>query len=169
MILKTILLTLIFQLCYNCVLNAQSHELRIEQLNAATGLSHNTINCIIQDYMGFLWIGIQNGLNKYDGYSFTICNPVFSDSNSISHRHITALFEDSEKKSMSHNMICLFYILIQTRFFHQFFDNLQSVHTFRFGIKICNNAMAQYRYCALFYIIYFRREASLKGCTGFCT
>ncbi len=33
-------------------------------------MSHSEINAILQDSLGFLWIGTQDGLNKYDGYSF---------------------------------------------------------------------------------------------------
>ncbi len=38
--------------------------------SAGSGLSQSEINCILQDSMGFLWIGTHEGLNKYDGYTF---------------------------------------------------------------------------------------------------
>ena len=31
------------------------------------GLSYNTATCCLQDSYGFIWIGTENGLNRYDG------------------------------------------------------------------------------------------------------
>jgi signal transduction histidine kinase/ligand-binding sensor domain-containing protein/DNA-binding response OmpR family regulator len=45
--------------------------------------------------MGFMWFGTANGLNKYDGYQFTIYRNDPSDTNSISSNHIKSLLEDS--------------------------------------------------------------------------
>ena len=36
------------------------------------GLSHNTVFCSFQDKNGFLWFGTEDGLNRFDGYSFRI-------------------------------------------------------------------------------------------------
>lgn len=38
------------------------------------GLSQNTVFAILQDRQGYLWFGTWDGLNKYDGYNFTIFN-----------------------------------------------------------------------------------------------
>ncbi|WEK38313.1 MAG: two-component regulator propeller domain-containing protein [Candidatus Pseudobacter hemicellulosilyticus] len=34
------------------------------------GLSHNNVNCITQDRLGFMWVGTRTGLNRFDGYTF---------------------------------------------------------------------------------------------------
>lgn len=36
------------------------------------GLSANTVNFIMQDSFGYMWFGAWDGLNKFDGYNFTI-------------------------------------------------------------------------------------------------
>jgi len=68
--------------------------MRFEALSSEDGLSQNTINCIFQDSRGFLWFGTQDGLNKFDGYSFEVYKTVASDSTSISHNWIWDIFED---------------------------------------------------------------------------
>jgi len=50
---------------------AQFSPLMFKHLTTDDGLSHNTVNCILQDKKGFLWFATMNGLNKYDGYRFT--------------------------------------------------------------------------------------------------
>jgi ligand-binding sensor domain-containing protein len=62
-----------------------------ELINSADGLSQSTVNCIVQDEDGFLWIGTQDGLNQYDGYNFTYYFNQPGDSTSLSDNYITSL------------------------------------------------------------------------------
>lgn len=41
--------------------------LRFQHLTTDHGLSDNAIACVYEDRAGFIWIGTENGLNKYDG------------------------------------------------------------------------------------------------------
>jgi len=59
------------------------------------GLSQSTINCIYQDHRGFIWIGTDDGLNRYDGYEFTVYKYDPKDSNSLSDNLIQSIFEDA--------------------------------------------------------------------------
>jgi ligand-binding sensor domain-containing protein len=55
------------------------------------------INVIFQDSLGFLWIGTEDGLNRYDGYSFKVpTNQKKRTRTSISNRWITAIVEDND-------------------------------------------------------------------------
>jgi PAS domain S-box-containing protein len=58
------------------------------------GISQSVIFCIIQDSEGYLWFGTQDGLNKFDGYSFEnfLFNP--SDTTTISNSWIFDITED---------------------------------------------------------------------------
>ncbi len=46
---------------------SMGQELRFQHLTTDHGLSDNAITCVYEDRAGFIWIGTENGLNKYDG------------------------------------------------------------------------------------------------------
>ncbi|HSW56544.1 MAG TPA: two-component regulator propeller domain-containing protein [Ignavibacteriaceae bacterium] len=73
----------------------QNRNIQFEHLTVDVGLSYNTIFSVIQDRIGFLWIGTYDGLNRYDGYEFKIYKNIPEDSTSISDNMIRALHEDS--------------------------------------------------------------------------
>jgi signal transduction histidine kinase/ligand-binding sensor domain-containing protein/DNA-binding response OmpR family regulator len=58
------------------------------------GLSYNTVSSIIQDRHGFMWIGTENGLNRFDGYSFREYRSAGTGKNSMISNLITSLLED---------------------------------------------------------------------------
>jgi len=58
------------------------------------GLSQSVVNCIFQDHKGFIWVGTQNGLNRFDGYNFEIFSYNPSDTNTISNNWIYSIDED---------------------------------------------------------------------------
>ena len=65
-------------------------------IDVERGLSQNTVNCILQDSQGYLWIGTQNGLNRFDGYDVHIFVNNPDDPASLSNNIIRVLYEDSE-------------------------------------------------------------------------
>ncbi len=71
-------------------------SIRFEHFTLEDGLSQSTINTILQDRQGFLWLGTQDGLNRYDGYGFKVYSPELEKPGSISDRWITALVEGQD-------------------------------------------------------------------------
>jgi ligand-binding sensor domain-containing protein/signal transduction histidine kinase len=61
------------------------------------GLRNGNVRAIIKDHQGFVWIGTEDGLHRYDGYSMKIYRKDENDSTSINSNFILCLFEDSEK------------------------------------------------------------------------
>ncbi len=64
-------------------------------LTIKDGLSQGSALAVLQDRRGFLWIGTEDGLNRYDGYSFKVYKPS-SAPDSLSDKWVRALLEDSE-------------------------------------------------------------------------
>jgi signal transduction histidine kinase/ligand-binding sensor domain-containing protein/DNA-binding response OmpR family regulator len=70
-----------------------SKRIRFEQFPNDLNLSQNSINCILQDHNGFLWIGTWSGLIRYDGYATTVFH-AGSQSGNLKSNQISALYED---------------------------------------------------------------------------
>ena len=73
---------------------SQQDRYFFRHINYNEGLSQSSVICILQDSKGYMWFGTSNGLNKYDGYSFSVFvhNPL--DSNSLSDNGINTVIED---------------------------------------------------------------------------
>lgn len=75
-------------------LTGLSQSYRFRTYSIEQGLSQSVVNCVLQDSHGYLWVGTQNGLNRFDGYQFSVFlyNP--DDSVSLSNNWIYAIAED---------------------------------------------------------------------------
>src|SRR5687768_5610054 len=73
---------------------AAQRTLQYTRLTVEDGLSNNSIQCILQDKTGILWIGTNGGLNRYDGSIFIqysiLSQPALTNST------ITTLMEDEK-------------------------------------------------------------------------
>ncbi|MEM9328216.1 MAG: two-component regulator propeller domain-containing protein, partial [Bacteroidota bacterium] len=49
--------------------------IRFDHISTKDGLSQSDINTIYQDAQGYMWFGTHDGLNRYDGYEFTVYKP----------------------------------------------------------------------------------------------
>src|SRR5690348_3564246 len=67
-----------------------SHTFTTEQ-----GLSQNNVSSIVKDNDGFIWIGTGDGLNRFDGYSFTKYYHSDEDQASLSNDVVRSLLIDS--------------------------------------------------------------------------
>lgn len=65
-------------------------------LTIADGLSNNSVTVIFQDNYGFLWIGTEDGLNRYDGYQFITYRHNPGQKHSVSGNHIKCIVQDKD-------------------------------------------------------------------------
>ena len=66
------------------ILNAGTTEdIYFSHIGMEDGLSHSTIFAINQDKEGNLWFATYDGVNKYDGYNFTVYRHEYTNPNSI--------------------------------------------------------------------------------------
>jgi ligand-binding sensor domain-containing protein/serine/threonine protein kinase len=69
-------------------------NVRFRRIGVEDGLSQASARVALQDRQGVMWVGTQEGLNRYDGYEFTVFQPQPNDPESLSHPEVRALFED---------------------------------------------------------------------------
>ncbi len=75
---------------------AAAAETRIDfdRLSIDEGLSQSIVEQIVQDRQGFMWFVTEDGLNRFDGYTFTVYRNVSGDASSLSHNELKSIFED---------------------------------------------------------------------------
>jgi serine phosphatase RsbU (regulator of sigma subunit)/ligand-binding sensor domain-containing protein len=78
-----------------CVRARSQESLQFHHLTVKQGLSQGTVNCIHQDKSGFIWLGTQDGLNRFDGYTCKVFKHDAGDPRSLSDNFILGIFEDS--------------------------------------------------------------------------
>ncbi len=67
-------------------------------LNVNRGLSQNMVNALAQDSLGFIWIGTNDGLNRYDGRNLKVFRNNLRSDSTLSDNYITSLLVDSRKR-----------------------------------------------------------------------
>ena len=85
----------LFLLCSPALL-AQTNEAIFNHYTVNSGISQSSVSCILQDAEGYIWFGTENGLNKFNGYSFERYYPNTLDSTSITHGWIYSIAEDAD-------------------------------------------------------------------------
>ena len=70
-------------------------EVKFGRISVDQGLSQSSISSIFQDRAGLMWFGTDDGLNKYDGYEFSVYKHDPENPNTISSNNIQSIFEDS--------------------------------------------------------------------------
>jgi len=102
---RKISLSLILVVACSCLLFAHKTEAAVrladkfdiafDRLSTEDGLSQSAVTTIAQDQQGFIWIGTQEGINRYDGYKFESFYHLNEDPTSVSHNSIRDILPDS--------------------------------------------------------------------------
>mgnify|MGYP002174118607 CR=1 FL=1 len=73
-----------------------SGERTFERLTVRDGLSEDIVHAVSDDKRGFIWIGTDEGLNRYDGYEPVIYRSNPFDTTALSGNRVFGIFRDSE-------------------------------------------------------------------------
>lgn len=97
-IVKFATITILLVISLASMVYGQDNAIDFDRLNVEHGLSQNTVYTTIQDHKGFLWMGTDDGLNRYDGYTFRVYTNRTGVEGAISNSRVIALLEDSKHR-----------------------------------------------------------------------
>ena len=91
-----IIITLIF--VNRFVDNAYAEEhINFENITIDDGLSQSTVEAMYQDSRGYIWIGTNDGLNRYNGFEIKVYKADKGIENTIASNHILSISEDKKR------------------------------------------------------------------------
>ena len=76
--------------------NAQKSDLKFETIEYNENFPQSTISKIVQSEKGFIWLGTDNGLVRYDGYEFLRYYTREKAEGIISNNYINDIYEDTD-------------------------------------------------------------------------
>ena len=82
--------------------NAQMKHLFFNRLTVEAGLPEGEIECHLEDGMGYIWLGTQNGLVRYDGYHLKVYTMPDDEGNPLGFSSIEKLYEDADGTLWAH-------------------------------------------------------------------
>lgn len=87
-------LIMLCALCLTVFTGSAQNIQRFEYISSREGLSQNTVYSILIDRNGFMWIGTNNGLNRYDGKTFRIFKELTEHGEAHSNNRIEDIWQD---------------------------------------------------------------------------
>lgn len=92
-----ILVILIFYMFFISLnLSYAEESINFKNITIKDGLSQSTVQTIFQDSKGYIWMGTNDGLNRYNGYRIKVYKSE-DENNSISDNYIVNIIEDKNK------------------------------------------------------------------------
>ncbi len=85
---------IIFILAFSSIALSQNYALQMQRISIDEGLTQGSVTKIVQDDLGFIWIGTYQGLNRYDGYQVS----AFAGRYILDQRQITFLTKTNDGK-----------------------------------------------------------------------
>jgi diguanylate cyclase (GGDEF)-like protein len=76
-------------------IQASASDILFEHLSETNGLANPVVTCFAEDGDGFLWVGSQSGLQRWDGYRFSTYKQVLGSNNSLPDNLVQTLHTDT--------------------------------------------------------------------------
>ena len=89
------LLLIILLITTNIVYVSAYNNINFKNITSEDGLSQGTVETIIQDDQGYIWLGTNDGLCRYNGYEFKIYKHDEELENSITNNYIVDIKQDN--------------------------------------------------------------------------
>lgn len=126
---------------------------RFLSMSTADGLPQNSVECFAQDSAGFLWIGTQDGLARYDGYRMEVFRNDPADRTSLSDNFVTALHIDRDGDLWvgTRNGFNLYDPL--SNGFYKFWPDSNKLHQQVFGFRAMNDGRFAVRTVGMIYTV----------------
>ena len=96
--MKNIYHILLFAILIFLSFESHANAYKFGHIELRDGLCDNQVNCIMKDRKGFIWLGTQTGLNRYDGYRFKWYQHDFKDKNSLTDNYVSSIQEALDGK-----------------------------------------------------------------------
>ncbi len=124
-------------------------DLPLQYLGIEKGLSNNSVNCIFKDHYGFMWMGTYDGLNRYDGYNFTVFRNIWGDKTSLFNNDVKNIAEDN------HNHVWIgtqkglgYYNYQNAKFYQAYFKNNQQPLTSKINKLLTDDSQKDLFVCS---------------------
>ena len=91
-----VLVSVFFIITLTNISEAQEH-INFKHITIENGLSQSNAQTIYQDSNGYIWIGTNEGLNRYNGFEMKVYKSDKDKKNTIINNYILSIQEDNEK------------------------------------------------------------------------
>lgn len=115
-------LLFVFVYCAADIFAIEMTDLKFRRLDARHGLSNSSVNCVLQDSRGFVWIGTKHGLNRYDGVRVRTFYSNAKDTTALRYDYVGMISETSDGR-----------LLLQQGTYYCFYD--QRTESFDYNLK----------------------------------
>jgi len=92
------LLILFLYINFTTFVYSTNGKAKFYSLDSKDGLSNNDVQSVFKDSKGYLWFGTRLGLNRYDGYTFTVFKNEINNPESLNGNEIFSIVEDKSKQ-----------------------------------------------------------------------
>lgn len=82
--------------CFLCCIGTAQSDYHFRHYSTNDGLLQNSVTCLFQDADGYLWVGTQDGLNRFDGSRFVAFRPERDNPQSLTDHYVLSLAQDHQ-------------------------------------------------------------------------